>query len=124
MTQITSKQQKEVVNDIQILALDRVIQRLSKREMKFSANEISIAPDGSTIIKEAVVESKSDDEVTTVDSSITRSNHSKVDENATISIVNDERSKDVERKQFGWWIVFIILGVYVGLKLLKRYKLI
>lgn len=124
MTQITSKQQKEVENDIQVLALDRVIQRLSKREMKFSANEISVAPDGSTIIKEAIVESKSDDEVTTVDSSITRSHHSKVDEGTTTSIVNDERSKDVERKEFGWWIVFIVLGVYVSLKLLKRYKLI
>lgn len=125
LTKVELQQQKEVINDIQLQVVDKFVQRFSKSEIKFSAAEINITPDGSVNIKEPVVESKSDDQVIEVDSLINVSDHSKQKENAAQSILSDENSKDVDRKQFNWiWIIFSIAVLGVVFVLLKKYKLI
>jgi len=125
INQVELQQQKEVANDIQLQAVDKIVQRFKKSEMKFSAAEISIAPDGSVSIKEPVIENKATEEATEVQSKLDIVDQTKVEEKASESLLEKENVKEVEREQFNWWwvIFFIsICGVVFGL--LKKYKLI
>lgn len=79
------------MNDIQLQAVDKIVQRFSRIETKFSAKEISITPDGGISIRELVIENKATEEATKVE-----------------SVLEKDSVKEVEREQFNWsWILAI-----------------
>ena len=125
INQVESYQQKEVANDVQLQVFDKIVHRFAKSEIKFSAAEISITPDGGVNIKEPVIENKASEEVTEVESKLDIVDQSIVQEKASESVLEKDNVKEVEREQFNWWWVIFSVGVVLVLMMiLRKYKVV
>lgn len=122
INQVESYQQKEVESDIQLQVVDKIVQRFKKSEMKFSAAEISIAPDGSVHIKEAAIENKATEVTTEVESKLDVVEETKVKERSSESVLEKDSIKEVEREQFNWWWVIFSISIF-GVVIVVGYKI-
>lgn len=125
INQVELQQQKEVSNDIQLQVVDKVVQRFKKSEIIFSAAEISIAPDGSVSIKEPLIENKATEEAIEVESKLDIVDQTKIEEKASESVLEKDNVKEVDRKQFNWLWLVVVLGAFItGFWLLKKTRVI